>query len=158
MFSFRRCSQVLVHLKVNSTDMVDIVMYTNVSENVQPGTIVTFINVGNIPFKHIFISSELCFYFVVFVVNNFFQNTLVVDIILAFNGINHFHIHKIHKRTTLANFRLHSVNPECLKERKTKKEHKSVLGSRTTLLTDALTKCYWCLTRHSTIFQLYRCC
>jgi RecJ-like exonuclease len=31
--------------------MVDIVMYTNVSENVQPGTIVTFIDVGNILFK-----------------------------------------------------------------------------------------------------------
>ena len=73
MFSFRRCSQVLVQLKVNSTDMVDIVMYTNVSENVQPGTIVTFIKVGNIPFKLIFISSELCFYFVVFVVNKFFK-------------------------------------------------------------------------------------
>jgi hypothetical protein len=41
--------------------MVDIVMYTNVSENVQPGTIVTFIDVGNILFKRLFISSELCY-------------------------------------------------------------------------------------------------
>jgi len=53
--------------------MVDIVMYTNVSENVQPGTIVTFIDVGNILFKRLFISSELCFYFVVFVVKFFFK-------------------------------------------------------------------------------------
>jgi hypothetical protein len=33
-------------------------MYTNVSENVQPGTIVTFIDVGNILFKRLFISSK----------------------------------------------------------------------------------------------------
>jgi len=73
VFSFRRCSLVLVQLKVNSTDIVDVVMYTNVSENVQPGTIVTFINVGNILFKRLFISSELCFNFVVFVVKTNFK-------------------------------------------------------------------------------------
>ncbi|CAC5413658.1 unnamed protein product [Mytilus coruscus] len=43
--SSRRCSQVIVMILVTITDIVDVELHANISENVRPGTIVKFIDI-----------------------------------------------------------------------------------------------------------------